>query len=83
MGGKVRQRRDSNLVDSPPSHRWRVECRDLALRLGFEESEIWKQWVFCALARQFEQKYPQNVAELLAFADVKALFDKRGEASPS
>lgn len=77
MAGKIRQDALGR------SDKWRIECRELALTLGFQESEIWHQFEQLAWAREFEQRYPRRLAEMLAFADVRAVFDKRGEDKPS
>ena len=53
------------------------------MRLGFEESEVWPTFQLLAWQLQILAGYDRVCAELLAYAHVKSIFDKRGEASPS
>ena len=70
-------------VQFVPTQRWRVACRELAMTLGFEESEVWGHFQLLAWMHERETGYDRVCAEILAYAHVRAVFDKRGEGMPS
>lgn len=72
MAGERGQRRE-------PTLRFVQACRELADELGWRERDVFFQYQQLAWILEFERPYPRPVAEIVAYAYVKAIFDKRGE----
>ena len=57
-------------------------CVEFAEGLGWEADIIAQWWEQFALMRVRESGWPQPLAEWMAWRDVLAFFDKRGQAEP-
>lgn len=76
MGGRISPPRDEHGL-------WRAACLEFADELGWKRKEIWRYFEEFACIREIEMRLPRALAEHMAFGDVKAMFDKRGEGFPN
>lgn len=73
----------TELHDFVPTHRFRVECRELAMRMGFEEAEVWPTFQLLAWLLQRMAGYDRVCGELLAYAYTRQIYNQRGAGSAS
>ena len=71
-----------NTINQDPSGHWRTRCGQLADRLGYSRTEVWRHWSQIALQIEFEARIKRPLAEMKAFDLVLASLDKQG-AVPS
>lgn len=63
-----------------PTHEYQVAMREIADAWGWRTKDVWFWFQQLAWLREFEQRWPREVAEYAAHADIIAILDKRGQA---
>lgn len=61
---------------------YRAACAQFASDLGWDKGSTYHWWEQFALLRMQEQRWPRPLAEWMAMRDLRAFFDKRGQAEP-
>jgi hypothetical protein len=62
-------------------HVYEALCIDLADTLGYSDVEVQYYWSQVAIAREKENGEPRDIAEYLAWRNVRDALDRRGRAA--
>lgn len=72
-------KRRSRTATYAPTESYVDACRVFSDSLGFRMRDVFERFCFLVLIRQQMQQMPLAVAEWLAFRDVCAIHDQRGQ----
>lgn len=64
-----------------PTPEYKAACDGLADALGWKTKDVWFWFCQQAWLREFELNWPRSVAEYVAYRDVIAILDKRGQVA--
>jgi hypothetical protein len=65
-----------------PTHEYQIRVRAIAEHWGWRERDVWFWFQQIAWLVEFEQRWPRECAEWIAYRHLIAIIDKRG-AVPS
>lgn len=64
-----------------PTLEYKLAVAALAETFGWREKDVWFWFQQIAWLREFEQKWPREVAEYVAHCDIISILDKRGQVA--